>query len=180
MAGSLIFSSAGQIDAIVPVGTSTDKVEVQVQYQGQMSAAVSHRPCTGHDRYLLRGLFRHRPGERPESGRYSQFGGQPRRGRLGGHALGDRRGPTFAEWGRERFCYCSPLAAGGSPGDERRSVKQPAEVLYAGSATGLVDGVIQVNLRVPAATQTGAAVPVLLHVGNSTSQSGLTLAIKTQ
>jgi uncharacterized protein (TIGR03437 family) len=39
--------------------------------------------------------------------------------------------------------------------------------------------VIQVNLRVPAASQTGAAVPVLLRVGNSTSQFGLTLAIQS-
>ena len=37
--GPLIFASAGQIDAIVPAGTSTDHVEVQVQYQGQASAA---------------------------------------------------------------------------------------------------------------------------------------------
>jgi uncharacterized protein (TIGR03437 family) len=57
---------------------------------------------------------------------------------------------------------------------------EAAEVLYAGSSPGLVDGVIQVNLRVPAAGQTGGAVPVLLYVGNSTSQSGLTLAIRTQ
>jgi len=50
--------------------------------------------------------------------------------------------------------------------------------VYAGSAPGLVDGVIQVTLRIPAATQTGAAIPLLLHVGNSTSQPGITLAIQ--
>ena len=37
---------------------------------------------------------------------------------------------------------------------------QIADVLYAGGAPGLVEGVIQVNLRIPFASQTGAAVPL--------------------
>lgn len=56
---------------------------------------------------------------------------------------------------------------------------QVADVLYAGGAAGMVEGVIQVNLRIPPASQTGAAVPVVLRVGNSFSQIGITLAIKS-
>jgi uncharacterized protein (TIGR03437 family) len=55
---------------------------------------------------------------------------------------------------------------------------QATDVLFAGAAPGIVEGVIQVNLRVPQASQTGAAVPVLLKVGGSSSQSGITLAIQ--
>jgi uncharacterized protein (TIGR03437 family) len=55
---------------------------------------------------------------------------------------------------------------------------QPAAVQYAGAAPGIVEGVIQVNLLIPAASQTGAAVPLLLQVGDSTSQPGITLAIQ--
>jgi uncharacterized protein (TIGR03437 family) len=38
--------------------------------------------------------------------------------------------------------------------------------------------VIQVNLQIPTATQTGAAVPLVLQVGDSTSQSGITVAVQ--
>ena len=56
---------------------------------------------------------------------------------------------------------------------------QVADVLYAGGAPGIVEGVIQVNLRIPTAGQTGAAVPLVLRVGNSLSQPGITLAIQS-
>lgn len=55
---------------------------------------------------------------------------------------------------------------------------QVADVLYAGGAPGIVEGVIQVNLRIPAASQTGTAVPLVLRVGNSFSQFGITLTIQ--
>jgi uncharacterized protein (TIGR03437 family) len=54
---------------------------------------------------------------------------------------------------------------------------QLADVVYAGGAPGAVEGVIQVNLRVPPASQTGAAVPLVLTVGSSSSQPGITLAV---
>ena len=41
---------------------------------------------------------------------------------------------------------------------------QLAEVLYAGAAPGMVQGIIQLNVRVPAAASTGQ-VPVVLQVG---------------
>lgn len=45
-----------------------------------------------------------------------------------------------------------------------------AEVLYAGSAPGLADGVLQINFRVPAATSSGEHV-VALQVGGGSSQA---------
>jgi uncharacterized protein (TIGR03437 family) len=53
-----------------------------------------------------------------------------------------------------------------------------AEVLYAGGAPQLVAGVLQVNVRVPAAAPAGGAVPIQLTVGNASSQSGVTLALR--
>ena len=53
-----------------------------------------------------------------------------------------------------------------------------AEVLYAGAAPGLVAGVFQVNVRVPQATTPGSAVPVQVRVGNTTSRTGVTLAVR--
>lgn len=54
----------------------------------------------------------------------------------------------------------------------------PADLLYAGYAPGLVVGIVQINVRVPETTPTGKAVPILLKVGNATSQAGVTLNVK--
>ena len=54
----------------------------------------------------------------------------------------------------------------------------PAHVSYAGSAPGLVAGVLQVNVRVPDEASSGPAVPVRITVGTSTSQASVTIAIQ--
>jgi uncharacterized protein (TIGR03437 family) len=53
-----------------------------------------------------------------------------------------------------------------------------AEVQYAGSAPGLVSGAFQVNLLVPDNAPSGSAVPVVLTVGQASSQGRATLAIQ--
>lgn len=52
-----------------------------------------------------------------------------------------------------------------------------AQVLYAGSASGLVQGVMQVNAVVPAGATAGAVVPCTLFVGGSASQQ-TTIAVE--
>lgn len=54
---------------------------------------------------------------------------------------------------------------------------QPAEVLYAGAAPGLIAGVLQINARVPPTARPGTAVPVQLQVGDVSSPTGVTLAV---
>ena len=52
-----------------------------------------------------------------------------------------------------------------------------AEVLYAGAAPGLVAGAMQVNVRVPANSNSGN-VPILLTVGEKGSTLGVTIAVQ--
>ena len=54
---------------------------------------------------------------------------------------------------------------------------KPAEVVYAGSAPGIVTGVMQVNVRVPAIFPSSAA-SVVLTVGTQTSQQGVTMGVR--
>ena len=54
---------------------------------------------------------------------------------------------------------------------------QPAQVLYAGAAPGLVAGVMQVNVVLPDGTSSGM-VPVILQVGAASSQPGVTVSIQ--
>jgi endo-1,4-beta-xylanase len=53
----------------------------------------------------------------------------------------------------------------------------PAAVLYAGPAPSLVNGVLQVNLTVPAGLTAGPQ-PVVITVGGVASQSGITVDVK--
>ena len=45
----------------------------------------------------------------------------------------------------------------------------PADVQYAGSAPGIVSGVMQVNLLIPANAPVGGAVPIVINVGTASS-----------
>jgi uncharacterized protein (TIGR03437 family) len=54
---------------------------------------------------------------------------------------------------------------------------QPADILYAGSAPGLPAGALQVNARIPSGTASGTT-PIVLKVGDASSQSGVTVAIQ--
>ncbi len=53
----------------------------------------------------------------------------------------------------------------------------PAQVRYAGSAPGLVYGVMQVNVQIPANAPTGNLF-VLIAVGTTNTQSGVTVAVQ--
>ena len=44
-----------------------------------------------------------------------------------------------------------------------------ADVQYAGSAPGIVSGVMQVNLLIPATAPVGGNVPIVINVGTASS-----------
>jgi len=54
---------------------------------------------------------------------------------------------------------------------------QPATVQYAGAAPGNVAGLLQVNVQIPAGARTGD-VPIVIQVGDAQSQAGMTVAVK--
>jgi uncharacterized protein (TIGR03437 family) len=59
---------------------------------------------------------------------------------------------------------------------------QPAVVSYAGTSPKAVAGLVQINAIVPPTVKTGAAIPITVSIGSSTtarrSQPGVTLAVK--
>jgi uncharacterized protein (TIGR03437 family) len=52
-----------------------------------------------------------------------------------------------------------------------------ATVSYAGSAPGLVEGVLQINAVIPASISAGSQ-PILVTVGGNTSQNGVTIPVQ--
>ena len=54
----------------------------------------------------------------------------------------------------------------------------PATVQYYGTAPGIVYGVMQVNILIPANAPSGGSVPIQISVGNNATQSNVTVAIQ--
>jgi trimeric autotransporter adhesin len=54
---------------------------------------------------------------------------------------------------------------------------KPAEVLYAGSASGLVSGAFQANVRIPESVDAGAAL-IEIQIGGVATQSGVTVMLR--
>lgn len=54
---------------------------------------------------------------------------------------------------------------------------RPAEVTYAGSASGQVSGLFQINVSIPDDVEPGA-VPIQIQVGGAMTQSGVTIAVR--
>lgn len=54
----------------------------------------------------------------------------------------------------------------------------PAEVLYAGSAPGLIAGVTQINIQVPVGLPANPFTPLLLSVGSVSTPPGVTVSIR--
>jgi len=55
---------------------------------------------------------------------------------------------------------------------------QPAQVLYQGAAPGLVAGMSQINVQVPANIKPGSAVALTLEVGSTKARNTVTIAVK--
>jgi uncharacterized protein (TIGR03437 family) len=55
---------------------------------------------------------------------------------------------------------------------------QPAQVYYAGAAPGMVAGVAQINVMIPATVASSDAVPVTLTVGKQVSPQNVTVAVQ--
>jgi len=178
VASPLIFASASQVNAIVPFGVAAGTSGVQVQYQGQASLSL---PMIVVPAAI--GIFSVNSSGVGQAVAMNQDGSfnSPLNPAAPGLIV------TFLATGAGQLSPAGVDGAVVTADNLPRPVLpvhaivggQPAEVQYAGGAPGIVEGVIQVNLRIPAASQTGDAVPLLLQVGDSTSQPGITLAIQS-
>ena len=54
----------------------------------------------------------------------------------------------------------------------------PAEILYTGPSPGLVNGILQINAKIPGSAISGKAAPVVLRIGGGASQTGITMNLK--
>ncbi|HYW48717.1 MAG TPA: hypothetical protein VE959_37985 [Bryobacteraceae bacterium] len=170
----LLYTSAGQVGALVPFEVTGPTARVVAVYQGQTSAPATENVVAASPAiFTLDG-----------SG-----AGQALAINVADGAVNGPNHPASA--GSYVTLYATgagqtnPAGQDGQPATVSSVVAavtatiggQTATVQYAGGSPGSVAGVIQVNLQVPAGLTAGA-VPVVLQVGGASSQSGVTMVVQ--
>ena len=171
----IIYASARQTSAIVPWDSSGASVEIVVEYQGVRSRTLT-LPLVAS----VPGLFSANASGRGQAAALNQD--------LSVNSAANPADPgsivVLYGTGEGRTVPASvdgKLTGAPFPRPELpvnvTIGGQRVEVLYAAAAPGLVSGVIQLNVRVPAAIAQGNQ-PVMVRIGERDSQTGLTIAVK--
>jgi uncharacterized protein (TIGR03437 family) len=173
----MLYTSANQIGAVVPFGTAGPTTQVVVSSQGQSSSALTMPvlPAT------------------PALFSLDGTGGGP------GAILNQDGSPNSAANPADRGSVVVLYGTGAGqtdPAGEDGMISgglplstpllpmtvfidnQPAEVLYAGAAPGMVQGVIQINARVPDTASIGPTTTVMFKVGDYASPNTVTLSVR--
>ena len=174
VAGWLLYATAGQVAAVVPYAVTGGPQEVVVQSAGAASAPVAVALAA-----TAPGIFTLDASGRGQAAAVNQDGTS------NGTAAPAAAGSVLSLYATGEG-QTVPAGVDGKPAAP--PLPQPVanvtatiggvavEVRYAGGAPGLVAGVMQVNVVVPAGL-TGA-VPVVLTVGGVASQPGVTVALR--
>jgi uncharacterized protein (TIGR03437 family) len=172
---AMIYTSARQVSAVAPYGIAERRTTaVRVEYNGRMSDAVSFLVAS-----TAPGIFT------VDSSGQGQAAVLNQDGSVNGsfaRAPPDSVITIFAAGGgRTHPATQDGAVVTGAPllASETgvRIGGLTANVLYAGAAPFLVSGVVQINARVPSQTPPGARVALQVTIGNSASQSGITIAV---
>jgi uncharacterized protein (TIGR03437 family) len=175
-AAPVLYSSANQVAAIVPYGISGSLAQMYVQYQGATSVPFNVSVAT-----VIPGVFTLNSSGSGQAAainaKDNSINGAAKPAKAGDYVTlyitgAGQTNPAGVDGSVNASPYPLPVA----------SVKvtigsQNATVNFAGGAPGSVAGVIQVNAQIPAGTTPGAAVPVVVQVGTSNSQPGVTIAV---
>jgi uncharacterized protein (TIGR03437 family) len=176
-AAPILFTHSGQINTIVPYSTAGKQViELRVEYQGVQSAAARFSVADAAP-----AIFTIDGSGRGQAALLNQDTS------VNSNLNPADRGSIAVLYASGAGVMTPPSQDGSITGTTLPRPVLPVSVLvdgqetavlYAGAATGLVSGVLQVNFRLPAQARTGGAVGILLKVGRFTSQAGVTMAIR--
>jgi uncharacterized protein (TIGR03437 family) len=177
IAAPMIYTWATQAAAIVPYEITGTSAQVTVTYQGQTSAAISVPIASSAPGVFTLGS--------------TGFG---QAAAINQDGITVNTAATPASVGDIIALYATgegqttPAGVDGKPASYPYPYPnltvtatvggQNAAIQYAGGAPGLVAGLMQVNVKIPAGIATGNAVPVVLRVGNVSSPPGVTIAVR--
>jgi uncharacterized protein (TIGR03437 family) len=176
-AAPLIYTSAYQVAALVPFAISGASVQVVALYQGQLSAPVTVPVAAAAPAIFTLDMSGVGQAAAINQDGINAVNGAAHPIRIGGYISLYITGAG----------QTNPTGVDGLPGavplpqhalDVSAAIGgQQANVQYAGGALGLVAGVMQVNLQIPAGIAPGNSVPVTVQIGTVTTPTGVTIAV---
>lgn len=173
----LIYAEAGQVGCVVPYEVAGKNLtQVQVSYQGQLSNAVAEPVAavvpgvfTANSSGSGQGAIVNQDGTANTASNPAALGSV-----VSAYATGEgQTNPAGVDGRVDTAPLPQPLAqpvtatVGGVA----------ATVQYAGGASGLIAGLLQVNIQIPQGISPGSAVPIVLTVGGISSQANVTIAL---
>ena len=172
----ILYQGSHQVNAIVPFGIEsqpTALIEVQAQNRTLAAAQMPVSHCTTW--YFHAGFERRRRRVDSERRLQCQFTENPaaRGGIVMVFATGFGqmiRPGIDGESAQEGIAFKAPVNA--------TIADKAADVLYAGSAPGLVAGMAQINYAFPLTYSANLLAPLVVRVAGVPSQDGLTLAVR--
>jgi uncharacterized protein (TIGR03437 family) len=178
VAAPLLYTSATQVNAIVPYETAgCTQATLQVQYQGVLSSSLT-LPCAT----AAPGIFTFNAsgaGPAAAANQDGTFNGPSSPAAKGSYVTlyftgggqtnpagvtGSITGTSTLKW----LTQNTTATVGGVA----------ATVAFDGAAPTFVDGVLQLNIQLSASTPTGSALPVVIQVGSASSPATATLAVQ--
>jgi len=173
-AAPVLYSSATQVAAVVPYNLAGSLEQVYVQYQGQTSLPVNLSVASMTPAIFTLG-----------SGTGQAAAINNKDGSVNGAANPAKVG-DYVQFYITGVGQTNPPGVDGLPNGvplPQLSATvtatiggKPANVTFSGGAPGAVAGVIQVNAQIPAGITAGNA-PVVITVGTSNTQTGVTIAV---
>ncbi len=171
----ILYTSAGQVGAIAPFNLSGDKADVVVTYQGQVSSALTVSIASVAPAFFT--LDRTGAGQAVAVNSDGSLNGPNRPAKAGDYV-------TLYATGLGRT---NPASQDGAPGSAPLPLPavtptatiggRDASIQYAGGAQGIVAGVMQVNVQIPAGLTPGP-VAVVLKSGTQSSPNGVTIYVQ--
>jgi uncharacterized protein (TIGR03437 family) len=175
----MLYTSATQAAAIVPYEVTGASTQVTVTYQGQTSA-----PSTIALAGSAPGLFTIDSTGQGQAAALNQNGSinssstpVPIGGLILLFATGEGRGFPAEVDGKIAI---APLSIPFLPVSVTIGGVTLNGLQFVGGAPGQVAGLFQTNVAIPASVTPGSAVPVLIRVGEATSQAGVTIAVSAK
>jgi len=174
----LLYTSATQVNAVVPyeVANCTQTI-VQVQYQGVLSVGVA-LPCTS----AAPGIFTFNAqgtGPAAASNQDSTYNGPSSPAAKGSYVtMYFTGGGTTSPAGVTGSINSSTILKWLTQGASVTVGGVAASVSFDGAAPTFVDGALQLNIQLSSSTPSGAALPVVIKIGNATSPATATLSVQ--
>ena len=173
----LLYTSANQLGAIVPFSTTWPTTQVVVMSKGQLSSPLKIPVVPAAPALFSQDGTGGGPGAiLNQDGTPNSAANPAARGSLV-VLYGTGAGQTNPAGDDGRISTGSPLPSPVLPVTVFID-NQPAQLLYAGAAPGMVQGIIQINARVPDTVSIGDGIQVMFKVGSYSSPNTVTMSVR--